>query len=177
MRPHGLYAFALLAALASCQGAPQPGEESAPVGEVAAASHTCGSPETVPGFPFSYARRIGDTLYLSGQVGVLPGTTTLVPGGIGPETRQTLENIKQVLEENGSSLDRVVKCTVMVQDIATNFGPMNSVYAEFFSEPYPARSSFGAAGLALGAKVEIECIARVKRSCSGGGHGHGHDDD
>ena len=107
--------------------------------------------------PFSAAVRVGDMLYLSGQIGT-DGTGALVGGGIGPETRQTMENIRAVLEANGSSLDRVVKCLVMLADMA-EWGAMNGVYVTFFPNHLPARSAMGASGLALGARVEIECIA------------------
>jgi 2-iminobutanoate/2-iminopropanoate deaminase len=107
--------------------------------------------------PFSAAVRVGDMLYLSGQIGT-DGTGALVKGGIGPETRQTMENIRAVLEANGSSLERVVKCLVMLADM-TEWGAMNGVYVTFFPNHLPARSAMGASGLALGARVEIECIA------------------
>ena len=112
------------------------------------------------GFPFSEAVRVGPMLYLSGQVGNVPGTAETVPGGIEAETRQTLENIRAILERYGSSMDRVVKCTLMMDDMS-EWPAMNEVYAEFFPGPKPARSAFGADGLALGAKVEIECWATV----------------
>ncbi|HNP65688.1 MAG TPA: Rid family hydrolase [Woeseiaceae bacterium] len=107
--------------------------------------------------PFSSAVRVGNTLYLSGNLGTLPGTLELVEGGIGPETRQTMENIKSVLEAFGSSMDEVVKCTVFLVNI-DEWGAMNEVYTTYFKNP-PARSALGASGLALGASVEIECIA------------------
>lgn len=110
------------------------------------------------GLPFSTAVRVGNMIYLSGQVGVVPGSRQLAPGGVGPETRQTLENIKRVLEHAGSSLDRVVKCTVFLQDIA-DYAAMNQVYATFFPKDPPARSTVAGSGLALGARVEIECMA------------------
>jgi reactive intermediate/imine deaminase len=97
-------------------------------------------------------------LYLSGQIGLRPGTRALAPGGIAAETRQTLENIRAVLERHGSSLDRVVKCTVFMADMA-EWPAMNEVYRTFFSTRLPARSALGASGLALGARVEIECLA------------------
>ncbi len=112
------------------------------------------------GLPFSTAVRVGDMIYLSGQVGIPPGSRELVPGGVGPETRQVLENIKRVLEFAGSSLDRVVKCTVFLQDI-TDFAAMNEVYVTFFPKDPPARSTVAGNGLALGAHVEIECMALV----------------
>ncbi len=108
--------------------------------------------------PYSDAVRAGNILFLSGAIGTPPGTRQLVPGGLVPETRQTLENIKRNLETNGSSLDRVVKCTVMLADIG-DFDAMNSVYREYFPTNKPARSTFGVSGLALGARIEIECIA------------------
>lgn len=110
------------------------------------------------GLPFSTAVRVGNLIYLSGQIGTPPGSRQLAPGGVGPETRQTLENIKRVLEHAGSSMDRVVKCTVFLQDIA-DYAAMNEVYATFFPKDPPARSTVAGSGLALGARVEIECMA------------------
>ncbi len=109
------------------------------------------------GLPFSSAVRVDNTLYLSGAIGVIPGTLDLAEGGIQGETRQTMENIKQTLETFGSSLDKVVKCTVFLADMA-EWGAMNEVYRTYFENP-PARSALGASGLALDARVEIECIA------------------
>jgi reactive intermediate/imine deaminase len=110
--------------------------------------------------PFSEAVRVGDMLFLSGQVGTVPGTTEPVPGGIRAETRQTLENIKEILERNDSALNRVVKCTVFLADIK-EWSKMNEVYRTYFPKSPPARSAMGASGLALNARVEIECIAVV----------------
>lgn len=112
--------------------------------------------------PFSEAVRVGDTLYLSGQVGIKPGTMQVVPGGIREEARQTLENIRTSLEANGYAMGDVVKCTVMLADIS-EWAAFNEVYRTFFSAPYPARSALGANGLALGARVEVECIAARAR--------------
>lgn len=109
--------------------------------------------------PFSSAVRVDNTLYVSGNVGNLPGTLDLAPGGIAGETKQTLDNIKAVLEQFGSSLDKVVKCTVFLADIA-EWSAMNEVYRTYFANP-PARSALGASGLALDARVEIECIATI----------------
>ena len=117
-------------------------------------------PGSLEGLPFSSAVRVGNMLYLSGQVGALPGTRELAAGGVAAETRQAMENIKQVLEYAGSSLDQVVKCTVFLLDIS-DYSAMNEVYASFFASDPPARSTLAASGLALGAKVEIECIAVV----------------
>jgi 2-iminobutanoate/2-iminopropanoate deaminase len=110
--------------------------------------------------PFSEAVRVGHTLYLSGVVALAPGTRTLVAGGVEAQTKQVLENIKAVLERNGSSMDNVFKCTVMLTDMS-EWAKMNAVYVTFFPKHFPARSAIGATGLALGAAVEIECIATV----------------
>jgi len=109
--------------------------------------------------PFSSAVRVDNTLYLSGNLGNVPGTLDLAEGGIQGETRQTMDNISAVLEQFGSSMDKVVKCTVFLADMA-EWGAMNEVYKTYFTNP-PARSALGASGLALGARVEIECIAVV----------------
>lgn len=110
--------------------------------------------------PFSDAVRVGHMLYLSGQIGT-DSTGALVEGGIAAETRQIMENIKDVLERNGSSLDEIVKCTVMIDDIS-QWGAVNEVYVTYFPNHFPARSAFGADGLALGALLEIECWATVQ---------------
>jgi reactive intermediate/imine deaminase len=112
--------------------------------------------------PFSEAVRVGDTLYLSGQVGVLPGSMKLVTGGLEAEARQTLENVRTTLQAHGLGLGNVVKCTIMLADIA-EWAAFNEVYKRFFTAPYPARSALGANGLALGARVEVECIAAYPR--------------
>ncbi len=114
------------------------------------------------GMPFSEAVQVDDLLFLSGQVGEIPGTLELVEGGIVPETRQTMENIRAALERHGSALDRVIKCTVFMADIS-EWPAMNEVYVTYFPGPKPARSAAGANGLALGARVEIECIALAGR--------------
>jgi reactive intermediate/imine deaminase len=119
------------------------------------------TPYGPPTRPFSPAVRVGNMLYLSGQIGTDPSAAgRVVPGGIQAETRQTLENIKDVLVRSGSSMDRVVKCTVMMADMA-EWDAMNVVYTTYFPRNKPARSAFGASGLALGARVEIECWATV----------------
>lgn len=109
--------------------------------------------------PFSEAVRVGSLLYLSGQMGI-DGSGKLVTGGIEAETRQVLANVRAVLERHGSSMDRVVKCLVMLADMA-DWPAMNKVYLEHFTPPLPARSAFGASGLALGGRIELECIAVV----------------
>jgi 2-iminobutanoate/2-iminopropanoate deaminase len=110
-----------------------------------------------PQHPFSPAVQVGQLLFLAGQIGT-DSTGKLVSGGIEAETRQTMNNIRDVLGRVGSSMDRVVKCTAMLADMA-EWPAMNAVYASYFPRQFPARSAFGATGLALGARVEIECIA------------------
>jgi reactive intermediate/imine deaminase len=114
-----------------------------------------------PTRPFSPAVRVGNMLYLAGQIGTKADAGGgLVTGGIQAETRQTMENIKDVLQKTGSSMDRIVKCTVMMADMR-EWDAMNEVYTTYFPTNKPARSAFGANGLALGARVEIECWATV----------------
>lgn len=108
--------------------------------------------------PFSEAVRVDNTYYLSGQIGVRPGTLELVPGGIREEARQTMENIAAVLAAHGLGMDDIVKCTVMLADMS-EWGIFNEVYRSFFTRHFPARSAFGSTGLGLGARTEVECIA------------------
>jgi 2-iminobutanoate/2-iminopropanoate deaminase len=115
-------------------------------------------PGEVRGLPFSAAVRVGNMLYLSGQIGNVPGTRQLADTGIAGQTRQALENVKAVLAAAGSSLDRAVKCTVFLADIR-DYAAMNTVYATYFPQDPPARSTVAGSGLALGARVEIECLA------------------
>jgi len=110
--------------------------------------------------PFSDAVQVGNMLYLSGQIGNIPGEFELVEGGLEAESRQTMENIKRVLEANGSSLDHAVKFTIFIDDIS-KWSDFNEVYVQYFNKNLPARSAFGAEGLALGAAVEVECIAYI----------------
>lgn len=119
------------------------------------------TPYGPPVNPFSPAVRVGDMLYLAGQLGTDPKTNTLVTGGIEAETRQAMRNIADVLDKTGSSMERVVKCTAFLADMK-EWPAMNGVYATFFPKNKPARSAFGATALALNARVEIECIAVVK---------------
>jgi len=100
----------------------------------------------------------GNTYYLSGQLPIDPSTGAFPEGGIKEQSRQSLLNAKAILESAGLDFNNVVKTTVLLSDIA-NFGPMNEVYAEFFQEPYPARSAFAVRDLPKGALVEIEMIA------------------
>lgn len=111
-----------------------------------------------PELPFSDGVRVGDLVMLSGQIGIRPGTLELVPGGIEPETRQTFENVRLILERHGLHLGDIVRVQIMLADMA-DWPRFNAIYREFFSEPWPARSAFGANGLALGARVEIEVFA------------------
>jgi 2-iminobutanoate/2-iminopropanoate deaminase len=111
--------------------------------------------------PFSDAVRVDHMLYLSGQIGT-DGSFALVPGGIKAETKQTMDNIRRVLERNGSSFEQVVKCTVMLADMS-EWGAMNEIYVTYFAKNrLPARSALGVNGLALGARVEIECLATFR---------------
>ena len=116
--------------------------------------------ELLKGLPFSAAVRVGNMLYLSGQIGI-DASGKLVPGGISVETRQTLVNIQALLEQHGSSLDHVIKATVMLADIG-EWADMNKVYITFFDKRLPARSALGTSGLAMGARVEIECTAVLR---------------
>ncbi|AUH65172.1 RidA family protein [Paracoccus zhejiangensis] len=116
------------------------------------------------GMPFSEAVRSGNTVYLSGQLGIAPGASAVVEGGIEAESTQVMENIKRTLEAHGLAMTDLVKCTVMLADMA-EWGAFNEVYKSYFEEgKFPARSAFGAAGLALGGKVEVECIAEAPAS-------------
>lgn len=109
------------------------------------------------GLPFSSAVRIDNTLYLSGMIGLEPGTLRVVEGGIEAEARQIMEDMTTTLKTFGSSMDRVVKCTVFLADEADRDG-FNDVYMSYFDN-LPARSGVTVKGLALGAKAEVECIA------------------
>ncbi len=136
----------------------KPVPEPAPAGDVAFL-HPFGAPTR----PFSPAVRVGNLIYLAGQIGTdASAAGGVVPGGIEAETRQTLENVKRTLEAVGSSMDRVVKCTVFMADMK-EWDAMNGIYRTYFKAPnYPARSALGANGLALNARVEIECIAAAQ---------------
>jgi len=115
-------------------------------------------PGAVEGIPFSPVVKVGNVLYLSGQIGNVPGTRQLADTGIAEQTRQTLDNIKGLLTAAGSSMERVFKCTVFLASMA-DYAPMNAVYATYFPKEPPARSAIAGSGLALGARVEIECLA------------------
>ena len=107
--------------------------------------------------PFSESVRAGDLLFVSGQVGTdLSGN--LVEGGITPEAHQVMRNIRDIVYRRGLTMNDIVKCTVFLADVS-KWGDFNQVYISYFSKPYPARSALGANGLALGAALEVECIA------------------
>ncbi len=108
--------------------------------------------------PYSQAIQAGNTVYVSGQLPIDPATGAFPGNDIVSQTRQSLSNIKAILEEAGLSMADVTKTTVLLADIA-EFGAMNEVYAEFFAAPYPARAAFQVAALPKAAKVEIECVA------------------
>ena len=139
----------LACAVATTAAAQQPGDKQ-----------VIQMPGASVGLPFSSAVRVGNVLYLSGQIGNKPGTRQLADTGVAGQTRQTLENIKAVLAHAGSSLARVFKCTVFLADIR-DYAAMNAVYAAYFPKNPPARSTVAGSGLALGARVEIECLATV----------------
>jgi 2-iminobutanoate/2-iminopropanoate deaminase len=109
------------------------------------------------GYPFSESVRVGDILFISGQVGV-DENNELVEGGIVDETRQIMSNIGGALERRGLGFSDIVKCTVFLADV-DEWGKFNTIYTSYFEPPYPARSALGANGLALGARLEVECIA------------------
>ena len=111
--------------------------------------------------PYSQAIRVGNLVYTSGQIPIDPATGAFAEGGIKEQTRQSLNNVKAILEEEGLTMDNVVKTTVFMADMG-DFAEMNGVYAEFFTEPYPARSAVAVKTLPKGALVEREVIAEAK---------------
>ena len=110
--------------------------------------------------PYSQAMQVGNLIYTSGQIPISPATGSFVEGGIKEQTRQSLLNVKAILEEAGLTMGNVVKTTVFMADM-NDFADMNAVYAEFFAEPYPARSAVAVKTLPKGALVEIEVIAGI----------------
>ena len=110
--------------------------------------------------PYSQAIRVGNLIYTSGQIPINPATGQFVEGGIKEQTRQSLTNVKAILEEAGTSMANVVKTTVFMADM-NDFADMNAVYAEFFTEPFPARSAVAVKTLPKGALVEIEVVAGI----------------
>jgi reactive intermediate/imine deaminase len=144
----------LLALVAGCASAPPPPAPTRPIEHINLV-------EPWP-YPFSSAVRAGNLVYLSGQIGtrIENGGPKLVEGGVEAETRQALDNIKDTLAKAGTSLDNVVSCMVMMADM-NEWPAMNKVYASYFPGPKPARSAWGATALALGARLEISCIAAM----------------
>ena len=122
------------------------------------AIHTDNAPKALG--PYSQAIMAGNMVFASGQVPIDPATDQFVPGGIKEQTRQALVNASNILAEAGTDLSHVVKTTVFLSDM-DNFAAMNEVYAQFFSQPYPARSAVAVKTLPKGALVEVECIAVV----------------
>ena len=110
--------------------------------------------------PYSQAIRVGNLIYTSGQIPINPATGQFVEGGIKEQTRQSLTNVKAILEEAGTSMASVIKTTVFMADMA-DFADMNAVYAEFFAEPFPARSAVAVKTLPKSALVEIEVVAGI----------------
>jgi 2-iminobutanoate/2-iminopropanoate deaminase len=110
--------------------------------------------------PYSAAVKIGNLVFTSGQLGIDPKTGELVPGGIEAETRQALQNVGSVLEAAGSKFENILKVTVYLRDI-NEFGLMNSIYKEYFTSDFPARSAFQVAALPKGGAIEIEAIAEI----------------
>lgn len=113
--------------------------------------------------PYSQAISAGDTIYLSGQLPIDPSTGNFAEGGIEAQARQSLTNIKNILAEEGLTMQNVVKVTVLLADI-NDFAAVNGVYAEFFQEPYPARSAYAVSALPKGGRIEIEAIATRDKS-------------
>ncbi|MEO8802099.1 MAG: Rid family hydrolase [Rudaea sp.] len=137
-----------------------------------AAAHAKFYPSTDPALksmPFSEAVRAGDLLIVSGEIGALPGKMTLAPGGITGESRQTIENVRGILQRHGASLADVVQCTVFLADMK-DWPAFNTVYRDYFKAPFPARSATGSTGLALGARVELQCTAYVPVTANGHGN-------
>jgi reactive intermediate/imine deaminase len=148
----GLLAFAALVAVTTAQAAGP---------EYFARAVTSGPP-----LPFSESVQVGDLLYLSGTIGVAPGTTNVVAGGIVPEARRVMDNIKGIVEKHGGSIEQLVKCTVFLADMK-EWPAFNDVYREYFKSHFPARSAFATNGLAYDARVEVECIAYVPKKTQG----------
>lgn len=110
--------------------------------------------------PYSQAVRIGRYVFLSGQIPIEPVSGEFTGGAVEAQTRQALKNLKAVADASGASMKDIVKTTVYLTDLST-FSEMNTVYAEFFTEPYPARATVGVAALPRGASVEIDAVAVV----------------
>ncbi len=137
---------------------------STPSSSASAHAQFYASPDpAIKALPFSEAVRAGDFLLLSGQIGSPPGKLALVPGGMPAQAKRAIENVRGVLQRHGASLADVVRCTVMLADME-DWPAFNAVYQQYFKPPFPARSAFGTTGLALGARVELECMAYAPAS-------------
>jgi 2-iminobutanoate/2-iminopropanoate deaminase len=119
---------------------------------------TDNAPAPFQGAPYSQGIVFGDLVFVAGQLGIDPATGEVVEGGIGPQTERVMENLRAILEEAGSSLDKVLKTSIFLVDLA-DFAAMNEVYARFLSEPFPARATVQIGALPSGARVEIEALA------------------
>lgn len=153
-------ALVTCAAIGACNApAPAP-SASEPTNAGAVAAPEFGTSELTAGLglPFSEFARAGDLIFLSGMIGMKPGALEIVSGGFDAESHQALANIDLMLRAAGADRTDVLKCTVMLEDMG-QWPRFNAIYGEFFGDHKPARSAFGADGLALGAAVEIECIA------------------
>ena len=150
--------FALLAAGAAL------GFQAGCASQAPAVTHLNSGKVLPTGLPFSEAVRVGHTVYLSGQLGNVPGPgpIKLAPGGMAGEAKQVMDNIQTALQAHGLSMADVVKCTVMLADMS-EWGAFNDVYKTYFSGNFPARSAFGSNGLAFNARVEVECIAAWRK--------------
>lgn len=120
--------------------------------------HTAAAPEAIG--PYSQAVRVGDTVYLSGQIPLDPATMNLVSGDIEAEIRRVFDNLKAVAEAAGGTLSQAVKVNVFLTDLA-NFAKVNELMAQYFTQPYPAHAAVGVAALPRGARVEIECVLHL----------------
>jgi len=109
---------------------------------------------------YSQAVRVGNTIWVSGQIPLDPATKELVTGGIEAQVRQVFENLKAIVAAAGASFDEVVKATVFLTDLS-HFALVNKIMAEYFREPYPARAAVGVAALPRGAEIEVECIVAL----------------
>jgi reactive intermediate/imine deaminase len=109
---------------------------------------------------YSQAVRVGNTIWVSGQIPLDPATKELVTGGIEAQVRQVFENLKAIVVAAGASFDEVVKATVFLTDLS-HFALVNKIMAEYFREPYPARAAVGVAALPRGAEIEVECIVAL----------------
>lgn len=162
MRKQALCLIAVVLCLSACAPVEEASLAAAPGDPSPTVEYYTSDETAAAGYPFADAVRLGDLLILSGQIGVDPETFALVEGGIEAESRRSLDNVGRILAAKGLSFEDVVKCTVMLADIA-EWPAFNAIYKQYFpSGRYPARSAFAASGLALGARVEVECWAAAR---------------